>query len=266
MPRTETARASDGTPIRYLVWGASNPARRIALVHSLAMTAGFWAGTAAALGEGWEVLAIDCRGHGQSGKPKGPYTVERMADDLASVLDHAGWSRAVVAGASMGGCVALAFAARHAGRVAGLGLVDTTAWYGPDAAEVWEERAQKALSGGMAALIDFQKTRWFSDAFRAANPQGVEEAVAVFLENDVAAYAEACRMLGRCDQRAALAGFGFPVEIVVGEQDYATPVAMAEALARGIPGARLTVLPGARHFTPLEVPGAVAERLARLGR
>ena len=264
MARSETARAGDGTDIRYVLWGSPNPGRRIALVHSLAMAAEFWAGVAAAL-EGWEVLAIDCRGHGASGKPAGPYTAEQFADDLAAVLDHAGWDRALIGGASMGGCVALAFAARHAARVSGLALIDTTAWYGESAPEVWEERAQKALEDGMAALVPFQKTRWFSDGFREANPQAVETAVAVFLANDLAAYADTCRMLGRCDQRAALPGFGCPVEIVVGEQDYATPVAMAEAMAGAIPGAVLTVLPGVRHFTPLEAPGAVAERVAKLG-
>jgi 3-oxoadipate enol-lactonase len=54
------------------------------------------------------------------------------------------------------------------------------------------------------------------------------------------------------------------VRIAVGEQDYATPVAMAEALAAAIPGAALTVLPGLRHFTPLEAPGSVAAQIASL--
>jgi len=52
--------------------------------------------------------------------------------------------------------------------------------------------------------------------------------------------------------------------VLVGEEDYATPIAMAEALRRGIPGASLTVLKGARHLTPLERPDEVAVALARL--
>jgi len=266
MTKDHFAHARDGTPIRYLIQGAPSATRRVALVHSLAMTAEFWDGVAAALAEGWQVLAVDCRGHGVSGKPPGPYSVELLADDLLAVLTHAGWGRVVVGGASMGGCIAMAFAARHAARVAGLALIDTTAWYGPDAARTWEDRAQRVLAGGMTELIGFQKTRWFSDAFRAANPEQVEAAVAIFLRNDVAAYAEACRMLGRCDLRAVLSRFAFPVQVVVGEKDYATPVTMAEALALEIPGAALTVLPGARHFTPLERPAEVAGRISMLAR
>ncbi len=264
MSRQAEARAADGTRLHYKVWGENRPEKRLALIHSLAMDTDFWRPVAEQLQRDCEILAIDCRGHGASDKPAGPYRVELFAEDLAAVLDAEGWETARVAGASMGGCVALAFAAAYPQRVQGLGLIDTTAYYGPEAPAAWEDRAAKAIEGGMAALVDFQKTRWFSDAFRTANPARVDAAIQVFLANEVAAYAESCRMLGLCDQRAALAGFNFPTEIVVGEEDYATPVAMAEAMKAAIPGARLTVLEGVRHFTPLEVPDRVARILARL--
>lgn len=264
MPRNAEAHAADGTEIRYRIWGEERPDRRIALVHSLAMNADFWAPVAERMSGRCEVLAVDCRGHGASGKPPGPYDVELFADDLAGVMDAEGWRGATVAGSSMGGCVSLAFAARYSERVEGLGLIDTTAYYGPEAPETWEGRAQKALQNGMGALVDFQKTRWFSDAFRDAHPDRVEVAISVFLANDVEAYAESCRMLGNCDQRAALAGFAFPVEIVVGEEDYATPIEMAEAMKAAVPGAALSVIENVRHFTPLEVPEEIVALLERL--
>ena len=259
-----TARAADGTAIAWRRWGDPAAPDRLMLVHPLAMAGIFWDRAVQALGEGWQVIAPDCRGHGASGKPAGPYSVELFADDLAAVLDHAGWERAAVAGASMGGCVALAFAARHPGRLSGLGLIDTTAWYGANAPAAWEERGQKAVAGGMAALTGFQTSRWFSDGWRAENPDIVAEAVAIFTANEVPAYLETCRMLGRADLRAALPAIAVPTQVVVGEEDYATPVAMAEALAAAIPGAELTVLPGLRHFGPLEDPGPVAARLTKL--
>lgn len=55
-----------------------------------------------------------------------------------------------------------------------------------------------------------------------------------------------------------------PAAIIVGEEDYATPLAMAQALHDGIAGSTLTVLPGARHLTPLEVPDRIATELRRL--
>lgn len=249
----------DDTRIRYVIWSNPSASHRVVLIHALAMVAEFWEETVAALGPEWDVLAVDCRGHGASDKPAGPYSVELMADDIAAVMDHAGWDSAVVAGASMGGCVAMAVAAAHPDRVAGLGLIDTTAWYGEDAVTAWEERGRKAVDGGMGALIGFQKTRWFSDAFRKANPDTLQRAIDIFTANDVAAYLETCRMLGRADMRPSLTSFNMPVAIMVGEEDYATPIAMSEALTTAIPGAQMRIVPNARHMTPLEVPETVAE-------
>ena len=180
------------------------------------------------------MLIYDCRGHGKSGKPSGPYTVEGFADDLADLLDHVGWDSALAAGASMGGCVSLAFAASYPKRARALGLFDTTAWYGADAPKQWEERAQKALSAGLGSMVEFQTTRWFGDAFRARHPEIVRQCVEVFLRNDLPSYAASCRMLGACDLRAKLPGMKLPAAVLVGEEDYAAPPAMAEALHRGI--------------------------------
>jgi 3-oxoadipate enol-lactonase len=179
-------------------------------------------------------------------------------------MDQIGWGRALVAGASMGGCIALAFAIRHPARVSALGLIGTTAWYGPDAPKNWEQRANAALASGLSSLTDFQVTRWFGDQFRADNPQVVKDCVDAFLRNDVAAYAETCRMLGACDLRAGLASVKVPTAIVVGDEDYATPPTMAQAMHSAIASSTLTVLPGARHLTPLERPGEIAAELERL--
>jgi len=263
MESAET-RSSDGTKLVYRRWGQPGSARRVVLVHSLAMDGAFWSPVAARLAGKAEVLALDCRGHGASDRPAGPYSAEQFAGDVACVMDAAGWPSAVVAGASMGGGVALAFAGRYRERVDGLGLIDTTAWYGPDAPGAWAGRAQKARDDGMAALIEFQKTRWFGDAFRQNNPDIVDGAIKVFLANDVEAYAATCRMLGACDMRALLPSFRFPVAIMVGEEDYATPVAMAEEMHGAIEGSTLKVIADARHFTPLEVPEVIAGELAAL--
>jgi 3-oxoadipate enol-lactonase len=134
----------------------------------------------------------------------------------------------------------------------------------PWAPRQWEDRAQKALEGGLASLVDFQLTRWFSDDFRAAHPEVASASVAAFLRNDPRAYAASCRMLGAADLRPVLPDIRVPAAVVVGEQDYATPVGMAEALHSNIEGSTLTVLKNARHLTPLEKPGEIAAELARL--
>jgi 3-oxoadipate enol-lactonase len=252
----------DGARIVYELQGRSDAAPRIALVHSLGMDRFFWQPVAERLAKDAAVLTYDCRGHGQSDKPKGPYRIEQFADDLADLLDHVGWPSAFVAGASMGGSIALGFAAGYPERTRGLGLIDTTAWY--DAPDKWEERASRATTFGLKSMIEFQTTRWFSDAFRAADPEIVQKSVATFLANDPNAYAATCRMLGAFNLSASLQRLAGPAVVIVGEEDYATPIAMAETLHRGIAGSTLTVLPDARHLTALEQPDRVAAELAHL--
>jgi 3-oxoadipate enol-lactonase len=259
--RDGVARMRDGIEIAYTVYERPGPARA-ALVHSLAMDRQFWAPVAARLDA--SVLTYDCRGHGRSGKPEGPYSVAQFADDLADLLDHLGWENALIAGASMGGCVALATADRHPGRTSALGLVDTTAWYGPDAPRQWAGRGEKARREGLAAMTEFQTTRWFTDTFRSARLDVVQSCVETFLRNDPEAYAATCLMLGDCDLRPALPAIRVPTAIVVGREDYATPPAMAEALHAGIAGSSLDMIEDGRHLTPLERPDLVATALARL--
>ena len=257
------AKTRDGTRIRYLLHGDDgDDTRRAVLIHSLAMDHAFWLPVIEHLDAA--VLVCDCRGHGESDKPAGPYTVGLFANDIADVLDHVGWDSALVAGASMGGCVSLAFAAACPARTRALGLIDTTAWYGAQAPKQWAERAEMAAREGMAALVGFQTTRWFGDKFRADSPDIVKESVDIFVRNDVKAYVETCKMLGSCDLRAALPALKMPTAVIVGEEDYATPVAMAQELHRGIAGSTLKVLPGARHLTPLEQPKTIAAALDRL--
>jgi 3-oxoadipate enol-lactonase len=261
---SSTAQTKDGTRIAYTLHGDEDAQHKVALVHSVAMDREFWRPVAERLADKAAVLTYDCRGHGESGKPPGPYTVELFAEDLDNLFDHLGWPKAVVAGASMGGMVALAFAGIFPSRTAALGLVDTTAWYGSEAPKNWAARADQAVKQGLRSLVDFQTTRWFSDDFRAKHPDVVQQCVDIFLKNDVPAYVEACRMLGKADNRWALSGLKMPVAVVVGEEDYAAPPAMAEAMHQAVTGSTYTVLPKARHLTPLEVPDIIAAELERL--
>jgi 3-oxoadipate enol-lactonase len=192
--------------------------------------------------------------------------MERFAQDLAELLDHLGWQTAIVIGCSMGGCVAQAFAGLYPARVRGLGLIDTTAWYGHDAPMKWRERADTARVKGLHGLVEFQVTRWFGEQFRSSHPELISATTRVFLGNDLDCYAASCAMLGEADLRPYLTSLRMPVAIVVGEQDSATPVSAARQLHEAIPGSTLTILPGARHLTPIESPEQIASQVVALLR
>lgn len=263
----DTFQTSDGCPIAYTLHHSPGViAPRIVLIHSLALDSNIWTDVVANLVEDAAVLTYDCRGHGRSGRQTVSFTMELFARDLAELLDHVGWPSAVVAGCSMGGCVAQAFGGRYAPRAEALGLIDTTAWYGQDAPRKWRERATVARSKSLHGLIDFQVARWFSESFRAAHPERGKTAIEAFLANDVDCYAASCVMLGDADLRPCLPELRMPVAVIVGEDDYATPVAAARQLHDAIAGSTLKILPSARHLTPIECPEQIAAELLGLLR
>jgi 3-oxoadipate enol-lactonase len=253
---------ADGCGISYTLREASGQ-NRVVLIHSLALDRSIWDGGVDKLAEKASVLAYDARGHGRSGRVPGPYTTEQFAHDLAELMSHVGWPSAVIAGCSMGGNVAQAFGGLYPERTAGLGLIDTTAWYGAEAPTQWRQRALTAKANGLSGIVDSQAARWFRDAFRSEQPDLVSAATRVFLANDLDCYAAACEMLGNADLRPYLQGFRMPVAIVVGEEDFATPVTAAQQLHEAIAGSTLTILKG-RHLTPIECPDEIAAFLIEL--
>ncbi len=260
-----TFSTSDGCAISYTLQGMrEGRAPKLALVHSLALDRSVWDGVIERLGSRAEILTYDARGHGRSGHPHMAYTADLFGRDLAELLDHIGWKSATVAGCSMGGCVAQAFAGQFAGRADALALIDTSAWYGPDGPKQFRDRAAAARVKGMAGLIDFQKSRWFSDKFLPAHPDLVQKYVDVFLANDFECYASSCALLGDADLRPYLPSFKMPVTVIVGEEDYAAPIAMAEVLHDAIPGSRLHIIKGGRHLTPIECPDEIAGEIGTL--
>ncbi len=101
----------------------------------------------------------------------------------------------------MGGCVAQAFAARYPLRLNGLGLIDTTAWYGAEAPQKWRDRIAAIRARGLEGMLEFQSQRWFSDEFRQRHPETVARVNDILLRNDLECYAATCIMLGDTDLR-----------------------------------------------------------------
>jgi 3-oxoadipate enol-lactonase len=235
----------------------------IVLLHSLALDRTMWGRLLNHLDTGRRVITMDMRGHGES--PKDPhFTIEDMADDVVETLLDLGHDGAVVVGLSMGGCVAQAMSIRHPSTVVGLGLIDTTSWYGPHAPERWSERAAKAEEKGMLSLAQFQLDRWFGPRFLAGFPEVGQELLEVFARNDLGSYVASCHAMGAFDARQGLDQVHVPTVVVVGEDDPATTPAHAQELHRRIQGSTLKVIDDAKHLTPVESPQEVAEALKEL--
>lgn len=113
-----------GCPIHYVAWGPPG-ARGLVMVHGGGAQAHWWTHVAATFAADLRVAALDLSGHGDSGH-RDRYLLEQWTDEVVAVADDAGMDgRPVVVGHSMGGFVAIATAARHAERVAGVVVCDS---------------------------------------------------------------------------------------------------------------------------------------------
>jgi 3-oxoadipate enol-lactonase len=167
----------------------------------------------------------------------------------------------------MGGSTALQLAAAHPERVNRLFLADTTAWYGPDAAPIWGERADRVLAQPRTDQVTFQVDRWFTTTFSRRRLDVVRSVVRAFLATDSVVHASACRALGAMDLRSILGRVTAPTVVVTGVEDYATPPEMGRAIADLVPRATAEVLDGLRHLSLIERPElaqAVGEHFLRV--
>lgn len=232
--------------------GESGPP--VLMLHPLALSGAVWDPVARYLAGSFRVVAMDARGHGDSGWDRRPFTVADLADDAAAVIEELGLAPAHVVGLSMGGSTAVVLAAARPDLVDGLVLADTTACYGPGRRDTWAERARKAVAVPREKQLEFQLDRWFSEEFRRRDPTGADRVAEIFRVTDSRAHAAACTALGDLDATDRLGDIRARTLVLVGDQDYATPPAMAETLASGIPDAELRVLPDTRHLSLIERP------------
>jgi 3-oxoadipate enol-lactonase len=230
--------------------------------HSLACSVRMWDGEIARHKDKFRVLAYDTRGHGQSAAPKGPYTLEQLADDLHALLRHLKIEKPHYVGLSMGGMIGQTFALKYPGNLASMTLADTTSRYPAEAAPMWEERIRIAESRGMAPLVQPTLERWFTEPFRKNHPEKVQPVAALIGNTPVAGYAGCCAAIPKINVTARLKEIKTPALVICGENDPGTPPAMAREIQQNLPGAKLVLIPQAAHLSNIEQPEAFNRALA----
>jgi pimeloyl-ACP methyl ester carboxylesterase len=117
-------------PIHLTIHPGSGPA--LVLIHGISSSGAVWLPVVEALGERFTPITLDLRGHGASGKPASGYLYDDYIGDLDRVLAHLGLERPLVMGHSLGGLIALWWAARHPRRAAALVIEDSPLRSGED--------------------------------------------------------------------------------------------------------------------------------------
>jgi 3-oxoadipate enol-lactonase len=235
------------------------------LVHGFPFDHAMWNGQIDAISERHRVIAPDLRGFGQSELGEGGTTMERMADDLAGLLDALKIDEPIVlCGLSMGGYIAFEFWRKHAARLKALILCDTRAAADkPEAAANRLTMADRVLREGPRPLVDSMLLKLFSPRTRDEHPHLVNEIERIMLRADPRGIASAARaMAQRRDFSADVQDISCPTLVLVGADDALSPPAEMQALAAAIPNAEYRTIPDAGHLSPLEQPTAVNAAIA----
>lgn len=226
----------------------------VVLSHALGLELGMWDALAAALAPRHEVLRYDHRGHGGSAVPAGPYRMDELVDDAARVIREWGAGPVAWVGLSLGGMVGQGLAIRHPELVRSLVLANTTAHYPEAAQAAWAQRIAAVEQGGLQAIADMVMERYFHAGFRSGRPEALAAFRAALLRTSAVGYAATCHAVREVDWLERLPQVRCPTLVIAGALDVGAPVAMSQAIAERIPGARLEVLAEASHLSVAEQP------------
>lgn len=247
----------DDIDLYYEIVGQGQP---ILFIHGLGSSGRDWELQVAFFAKHYRVVTFDVRGHGQSDKPPGPYSVPLFAADTAGLITSLGIAPAHVVGISMGGMVALQLAVSTPDLVKSLVIVNS----GPELIlRTFKERLaglQRLLVArllGMRKMGQVLSKRLFP---REEHQELRRMFVERWAENDKRAYIDSMRAIVGWSVADHLGTIGCPTLVIAADEDY-TPVSLKEAYVAKMPQAELVVIADSRHATPVERPEQFNEAL-----
>lgn len=241
----------NGFDLAYERRGSGTP---LVLIHGFPLDHTIWEDVIPLLESEFDLILPDLRGFGESSTVKFPYMMTDMAQDLAALLDALGVEKASLAGHSMGGYVALAFAKQYPERVDNLALVASQAASdSPErkkgryktAADVTEKGVRVVVEAMIEKLTASRRVQaCIRPIMERQNVSGVVGALKAMAERE--------------DCSAFLGAFDRPVILIHGDADQLIPIDRALEIKNFAPSAFLNVLSGGGHMPMLEMPQETA--------
>lgn len=244
----------DGIKLGFERTGRGAP---LVLIHGYPLDRTIWRDVATRLEADFDMLIPDLRGFGESELLEADQSIIAYASDVAGLMDRFRIKQAAIAGHSMGGYVALAFAREYPERVSALGLVSSQlAADTPERKEGRYATARQVLADGVGKVADSMSPMlsgdlriqaFVHDLISRQRPQALASALKA--------------MADRLDSSELFRSFTFPVVIVHGEADALIPVARAREMRAALPPAHYVELAGLGHMPMMEDAASVAEAL-----
>ena len=198
------------------------------------------------------IIILDLRGHGQSDKPLGRYSITQFSDDLRSLMKNLDVEKAIIVGHSLGGMTALRFTLDHQDMVDKLILIDTTA----KSSFTFGRRLLLSLSKILMDVSYRSFLKIYLSRYSDLEDFDLEEAVARLLKTPKYVTKSCFSAIAGFDVTSELAKIGVSTLIIHGGES-STPVVLAEYMNEHIPHAELVIIEGAGHASPKENPDEI---------
>lgn len=222
------------------------------MLHGLGGGNEDWAPQVQHFKEYYRCHTIDTRGHGQSDKPAGPYTMEMLAKDFLSYMDSHNVESAHVMGLSMGGMIALHMALWAPDRVKSLVLANTTSHLGNISVEF---TVKKFLRKFLFPRVSMQRRGEIIANLLFPDPEQKEWHDMVterYKHNDEVGYFGCAKAVMDHDVKERLGEISCPTLVITGDNDLTLPIAFKWELHYGIKESEYVVVPLSRHATPID--------------
>lgn len=242
----------DGLPVRYFEASPASPpvgGEAIVLLHGLGDSAETWARVMPRLARGRRVLAPDLAGFGRTPAPREGMRLSVLVRYLAGLLESLGVEKAIVVGNSLGGAVAIRYAAENPDRVERLFLLNSAGLLNevpPELEPGTREEARELVR--ITFGPEARTPRFFLDDLVRSSRDPARRA---YIRSDEPT-----------DVREDLGRVGAPTTIIWGEQDRLIPPDHGAALRDGIAGSELILLPGVAHLPQIQASERVLEIMA----
>ncbi len=245
---------ANGIKIHYRVDGREG-APWVTFINGIANDTTMWDGQVPELAADFRVLRYDARGHGGTQATEGDYTFDMLIGDLLGLWDALDIQKSHLVGLGLGGSTAIGAAIEHSSRLLSLVPCACRADMASDLAAVWPGLVEAVRAGGMEAVAERTVQRWFSDDFKAANPDVLDSVREQILGTNPQGYFGVVAAFLSLSFGDGIGRIAVPTLFVSGAEDQrGGPPAVMQSLADAIPGAKHVSVSGAAHICNIQNP------------
>ncbi|MFJ7754078.1 alpha/beta fold hydrolase [Peribacillus muralis] len=246
---------TESSKLSYIDTGKGN--KTLLFIHGFCGSLEYWNDIVSKLKDEYRIVAVDLRGHGESEPIDASFSIEDMANDVASVLEELEIDQVYMFGHSLGGYITLAFADRFPGKLSGFSLVHSTALPDDEAGKEGRLKSIETIEAkGIPNFIDGLVPKLFahSDDTRIEPMKEIG-----YKTSESGAIGSLHAMRNRVDRNHVLKTTKLPVLLIAGEHDKVIPAEKTFSVKGN--DIQEIILEGCGHMSMQESPRRLVEEI-----